>query len=156
MQISTIISGLLQQPESINGSNRKAQQEAESPPYSWGSDTVSISAEARAAAAQAAGQESEEDNGESGASKASEDFSAYMTKKRSKVQSGSSQDRLEALRSQLESLQSQVVQVASSDKSGAEKSSRMETLNSQIRAVEMQIDELSGAAAEEQQSAQQG
>ena len=127
-------------------SRYKQEEESSSTPFSWGSDTITISDEARAAMQQAsAGSDQDTENSASDEkSEAAQKFSDYMDKKTGKKSdSGSPEEQIEALKAKLKTLQSQLSQVASNTgSSDAAKESQMQNLNAQISTVQAQIDEL--------------
>ena len=159
MLIRDIFGGAVNQIDSVISSGQKREdqdEQASALPASWGSDRVSISPEARAAAAAAqekpaaAAQEApaksaEEENGPS----AGEEFAAYMKSKRSKAQGGSAKERVKQLQGKLKSLQSQLAQASASESGGKGGSNQVKELQAQINSVEAQLAEASAQAAEE-------
>ena len=150
MLIREIFGGTVNQIDSImpSGRNNEDQDKQSSAlPASWGSDRVSISPEARAAAAaqEAPAKSAEEENGPS----AGEEFAAYMKSKRSKAQGGSAKERVKQLQGKLKSLQSQLAQASASESGGKGGSNQVKELQAQINSVEAQLAEASAQAAEE-------
>ena len=148
MLIRDIFGGTMNPIDSIIPSGQKREDRDEqpsAPPASWGSDRVSISPEARAAAAaqEAPAKSAEEENSPS----AGEEFAAYMKSKRSKAQGGSAKERVKQLQNKLRSLQSQLAQATASESKGG--SNQVKELQAQISSVVAQIAEASAQAAEE-------
>lgn len=136
---------------------RKKQREERtwSLPASWGSDTVSFSPEARAAA-QAAARPAIPDqaaalkqNASAQRPDATEEFFSYMKKTRNRAQGASYEEQIKALQDKLKGLQTSLVQAAADDAPDAPKSNRVAGINSQINSIMEQIAELSAQAAKE-------
>lgn len=136
---------------------RKKQREERtwSLPASWGSDTVSFSPEARAAA-QAAVRPAIPDqaaalkqNASAQRPDAAEEFFSYMKKTRNRAQGASYEEQIKALQDKLKGLQNSLVQAAAGDAPDAPKSNRVAGINSQINSIMEQIAELSAQAAKE-------
>ena len=150
MLIRDIFGGTMNPIDSLlpSGQRRDERDEQPSaPPASWGSDRVSISPEARAAAAaqEAPAKSAEEENSPN----AGEEFAAYMKSKRSKAQGGSAKERVKQLQNKLKSLQSQLVQATASESGNKGGSNQVKELQAQINSVVAQIAEASAQAAEE-------
>ena len=113
MYIQDILS--TEQSEYVSSLSKKSDQDNDaessvSSPFSWGADTVKISAEARAAQqSSATAEEGEDAESEEDASAA---FSNFMSKARGSTSSDSS-DQLESLKSKLQQLQSKKSQILS-------------------------------------------
>lgn len=126
---------------------RKKQREERtwSLPASWGSDTVSFSPEARAAAQAVAVKQ----NASAQRPDAAEEFFSYMKKTRNRAQGSSYEEQIKALQDKLKGLQNSLVQAAAGDAPDAPKSNRVAGINSQINSIMEQIAELSAQAAKE-------
>lgn len=118
---------------------RAGRGEVGSLPASWGSDVVSISAEARAALAGAAEQADQ-------TSGTREAFTNYMNKARNQAQEEESGDKLEQLRKKLKELRNRLAQVMTGKNTGDSNDGLVKALNSQIREVAAQIAELTAQA----------
>lgn len=138
-------------PELLAGV-RKSRSEADnarSGPSSWGSDSVTISPEARAAAeAQVEAQKKDSSQEEPGTA---EEFAAYMDKARGRTGGGGggSEDQLTNLKNKLKELQNQLVQMAADPNPKPGHSQKIDNLISQIESVSTQIAELEAQLAEE-------
>lgn len=142
---------------------RKKQREERtwSLPASWGSDTVSFSPEARAAAQavarpaipdQAAASDQAvavKQNASAQRPDAAEEFFSYMKKTRNRAQGASYEEQIKALQDKLKGRQNSLVQAAAGDAPDAPKSNRVAGINSQINSIMEQIAELSAQAAKE-------
>lgn len=130
--------------------------EKENTSFSSSRDSVSISAEAKAAyeaglhtAAKTDANQEEADATEDDATKA---FSEYLDEAKGKTVSGggggSTEDQIEALKKKLEKLQAKLAQAAQDSSATDEaKNSRMQVINAEIEQVVGQIAELTGTAA---------
>lgn len=152
MNIQDILSS--EQSEYISSLTRKNNTEKDeessgsSLPISWGSDTVSISKEARAAQQSASTSdqneeaESEEEEGDAAGA-----FGAYMAKSRGAASSDST-DKLEALQSKLQQLQAKKSQVLSADGvSEGAKTAQASGIDAQINQIMSEIAEMQAQAA---------
>jgi len=129
---------------------KKQQEEDQFFPASWGSDSVSISPEARAMQ-QAAETSPTEQNAEEkdAGDTALEEFKAYMDKKTSKAQSADPAEKIEELQNKLKQLQSQIASIASNKTMPEEtKNAMTEALNAEINQVISEISELMSQLAE--------
>lgn len=122
---------------------RAGRDEGGSLPASWGSDVVSISAEARAALAGAARGGAEQADQTSGTREA---FTNYMNRARNQAQEEESGDKLEQLRKKLKELRNRLAQVMTGKNTGDSNDGLVKALNSQIREVAAQIAELTAQA----------
>ena len=120
-----------------------------------GTDTVSISEEAKAAYQAAAAQGGNSGQGAVAANEetgkeptAADQFSAYMRKTRSKAQAANPEEQIKRLQEQLNGLQGTLMQLTSSSRAGSDKSGQIENLQSQIRSITEQIAELSSQLPE--------
>ena len=135
-------------PASATSAYKKQNEETSTPlPRSWGSDTVSFSAEAVAARqAEAASNQEEKDDPTAA-------FSKYMREARGEESStaGDPAAQLEKLKERLKKLAEQKSQIATEEGTPeATKQSKMEALDAEMNQVISQIAELTTQIAEMQ------
>ena len=148
MYVNDILSA--EQSEYISSLTKKsdkdnAAEDSVSSPFSWGADTVKISAEARAAQqSSSTAKEGEDAESEEDASAA---FGKFMSKARGATSSDSS-DQLESLRSKLQQLQSKRSQILSNAGLSDEmKEAQAGAIDAQISQIMSEIDQLQSQAA---------
>ena len=155
MYIQDILS--TEQSEYVSSLTRKSDKDNDaessiSSPLSWGADTVSISAEARAAQqAAATGDQNTDESEEEGEEDATAAFSDFLAKAKGAKVASDPSEQLEALKSKLTQLQSKKAQILASQELPDE------TKESQASAIDGQINQIIALIAElETQLAQQG
>ena len=131
-----------------NGTEKDEESGGSSLPVSWGSDTVSISKEARAAQqSSSTADQNEESETEGEEEDAAAIFGNYMAKARGAASSDST-DQLEALQSKLQQLQAKKSQILSaSGLSDEAKEAQAGAIDGQIAQIMSDIAELQAAAA---------
>lgn len=151
MYIQDILS--TEQSEYVSSLTKKSDKDNDaessiSSPLSWGADTVSISAEARAAQQSAAAgdqnkgqsQEGSEEEGEEDATAA---FGEFMAKAKGAKAASDPSEQIEALKSKLVQLQNKKAQILSSQGLGEEaKQSQASAIDGQINQIMSLIAEL--------------
>ena len=148
MYINDILS--TEQSEYVSSLTKKSDKDNDaessiSSPFSWGADTVKISAEARAAQqSSATAEEGEDAESEEDASAA---FSNFMSKARGSTSSDSS-DQLESLKSKLQQLQSKKSQILSNaGLSDDMKEAQAGAIDGQISQIMSEIAQMESQAA---------
>ena len=148
MYINDILS--TEQSEYVSSLTKKSDKDNDaessvSSPFSWGADTVKISAEARAAQqSSATAEEGEDAESEEDASAA---FSNFMSKARGSTSSDSS-DQLESLQSKLQQLQSKKSQILSNaGLSDDMKEAQAGAIDGQISQIMSEIAQMESQAA---------
>ena len=130
-----------------NGTEKDEESGGSSLPVSWGSDTVSISKEARAAQQSSSTADQNEDAESEEEGDAASAFGAYMAKSRGATSSDST-DKLEALQSKLQQLQAKKSQILSAGGVSDEaKEAQASGIDAQINQVMSEIAELQAQAA---------
>ena len=153
MRVTDIVSAY--QTETLTRAQQQAkEEESGSTPFSWGSDSVRISEEARAAQQSAAAGRQRDAGGEEEES-ASAAFSKYMDKARGGASASgaeSVEEQIQELKDKLKKLMDQYAKVASQDLPESTKSAMMDGLNQEINQLIGQIAQLESEAL--QQSAE--
>ncbi len=152
MRLQELFSGYVNQLDPVSRTEEfKDKQQSDKKnsalPISWGNDSVSFSPEAMAAAATASESKNSQENSGQDPS-ASEQFSTYMTEKRSRAKSDVDYEaQLKALQNKLKGLESQLVKVTENEMPDAAKEGQISNLNAQINSVIKEIDRVSQLAA---------
>ncbi len=129
---------------------RKKEEEESSLPLSWGGDSVSISAEARAKQQAAAASGEEDSSNEDAAKEASGKLSEIIQRATGGGSGGGdSSANIEALRKQLTQLQGKLAQVAGSSMPDEAKQGQIASINAQISQLISQIAEMESEAAKQ-------
>ena len=140
---SEYISSLTQK----NGAEKDDDSKGSSLPLSWGSDTVSISREARTAQQSSSTTDQNKESETEGEEDAAAVFGNYMAKARGAAASDST-DQLEALQSKLTQLQAKKSQILSAGGLSDEaKEAQAGAIDGQIAQIMSEIAELQAAAA---------
>ena len=140
MYIQDILS--TEQSEYVSSLTKKSDKDNDadssiSSPLSWGSDKVSISAEARAAQQSAAsGDQNKGESEEEGEEDATAAFGDFMAKAKGAKTASDPSEQIEALKSKLTQLQSKKAQILSSQGLGEEaKMSQASAIDGQINQI---------------------
>ena len=146
MQLESILGAGYLSPATVTSAYAKQEENSSSIPSSWQSDTVSISAEARAAAQRTGSVEDKKEEEDAATA-----FSDYMKKVRGEdggASSGDPEEQIKALEEKIKKLSSQMEQVASeTGLSESSKEAKMEAIHAEIGQLTAQIAELKGQMA---------